>query len=432
MERGQYLLALSVCFWSIAALAQNGPAPIGPFGNNGSGGSGGGGTAGVSSLGNATGDTSLVITGIGTGPYTGAVTAKFNPAASLTITGNWTWNGNIILGTGVLQAPAGGIQVVGSSTGVSQIQSALAGSSNNTVILPADATATLVDTTGTQTLTNKTIAIGSNTLTGVAPLASPTFTGTITGPDSGTWGSGGINGSIIGGTTRAAGSFTTLAANSTANFTGTFQINSNTITWPAAAISVARIDAAQTFNGMQTFQASGATGSNSSIAIVSSTATNASEAIIWTNDTGVATTTNTINNSATANTNLTNVPNSALLSAGGTSLAGLYIGTRANSAPIIFFTAAATTTSKRGQIGGTSGGWCIGNCTTDNGAGTLISTGPITASSGYTVATLPASPGTGAMAYVTDAVACTFLATLTGGGSAFCPVVYNGTAWVGA
>jgi hypothetical protein len=46
-----------------------------------------------------------------------------------------------------------------------------------------------------------------------APLASPTFTGTITGPDSGTWGSGGINGSAIGGVTPEAGKFTTLASN---------------------------------------------------------------------------------------------------------------------------------------------------------------------------------------------------------------------------
>lgn len=59
----------------------------------------------------------------------------------------------------------------------------------------------LIALTATQTLTNKTISFSSNTLTGVAPLASPTFSGTVTGPDSGTWGSGGINGSIIGGTT---------------------------------------------------------------------------------------------------------------------------------------------------------------------------------------------------------------------------------------
>lgn len=50
---------------------------------------------------------------------------------------------------------------------------------------------------------------------------------------------------------------------------------------------------------------------------------------------------------------------------------------------------------------------------------------------GFTVSTLPATPPTGSMAYVTDAVACTFLASLTGGGSAFCPVLYSGSAWVG-
>lgn len=49
----------------------------------------------------------------------------------------------------------------------------------------------------------------------------------------------------------------------------------------------------------------------------------------------------------------------------------------------------------------------------------------------YTVAGLPASPGTGARAQVTDATSCTFLGTLTGGGSTFCPSVYNGATWIG-
>lgn len=63
-------------------------------------------------------------------------------------------------------------------------------------------------------------------------------------------------------------------------------------------------------------------------------------------------------------------------------------------------------------------------------AASIVATGPIKRQ-GYTVATLPGSPGTGAMAYVTDAVACTFLASITGGSSTFCPVIYNGSGWVG-
>lgn len=49
---------------------------------------------------------------------------------------------------------------------------------------------------------------------------------------------------------------------------------------------------------------------------------------------------------------------------------------------------------------------------------------------GYTVSTLPTGI-TGGIAYVTDAVACTFLSTLTGGGTTYCPVSFNGSAWIG-
>ena len=48
----------------------------------------------------------------------------------------------------------------------------------NTAVSDAD----VASLAGTETLTNKTINIASNTLTGVAPLASPTFTGTVTFP----------------------------------------------------------------------------------------------------------------------------------------------------------------------------------------------------------------------------------------------------------
>jgi hypothetical protein len=58
--------------------------------------------------------------------------------------------------------------------------------------------------------------------------------------------------------------------------------------------------------------------------------------------------------------------------------------------------------------------------------------GPIV-TKGYSVSGLSAitSPATGMRAHVTDATTCVFGVTPTGGGSAFCPVVYNGAAWVG-
>jgi len=52
--------------------------------------------------------------------------------------------------------------------------------------------------------------------------------------------------------------------------------------------------------------------------------------------------------------------------------------------------------------------------------------------SGYTVATLPASPETGDRAFVTDATVPSYLGTLTGGGAVVCPVFYNGLAWISA
>jgi len=51
-------------------------------------------------------------------------------------------------------------------------------------------------------------------------------------------------------------------------------------------------------------------------------------------------------------------------------------------------------------------------------------------SQGYTVATLPTAGTVGRRAHVTDALAPTFLGTLTGGGTIKCPVFDNGTAWV--
>jgi hypothetical protein len=49
---------------------------------------------------------------------------------------------------------------------------------------------------------------------------------------------------------------------------------------------------------------------------------------------------------------------------------------------------------------------------------------------GYTVEALPVGSA-GATAYVTDAEVCGFNAYVSGGGSLFCPVIFNGSGWVG-
>jgi hypothetical protein len=58
----------------------------------------------------------------------------------------------------------------------------------------------------------------------------------------------------------------------------------------------------------------------------------------------------------------------------------------------------------------------------------VIVTGVVT-TSGYTVATLPTGV-VGMTAYVTNATAPTYLATVVGGGSVVTPVFFNGTNWV--
>lgn len=68
-----------------------------------------------------------------------------------------------------------------------------------------------------------------------------------------------------------------------------------------------------------------------------------------------------------------------------------------------------------------------------NTSGSWVSSKQIKAptlnTTGYTVATLPTGI-IGAMAYVTDALAPSYMATVVGGGSVVIPVFYNGTNWV--
>lgn len=79
------------------------------------------------------------------------------------------------------------------------------------------------------------------------------------------------------------------------------------------------------------------------------------------------------------------------------------------------------------NVGNSGGANTISGATTFNQAVTFGSTARLKA---FTVGTLPAAGTAGRMAYVTDALAPTYLATIVGGGAIVTPVFDNGTNWV--
>lgn len=100
---------------------------------------------------------------------------------------------------------------------------------------------------------------------------------------------------------------------------------------------------------------------------------------------------------------------------------------QSNSLVSTWTTVADATRTSEFSITGVNSGSDITLLTLE-GNGEAIFNGPIRMK-GYTVATLPASPNAGDIAYVTDALAPTFLATIVGGGVIVSPVFYNGTNW---
>lgn len=132
--------------------------------------------------------------------------------------------------------------------------------------------------------------------------------------------------------------------------------------------------------------------------------------------------------------NSTSVQNLSVLDSGGVGIstsAPLSTLSVAGNAAIGTYGGGASTIAAPSNGLIVSGSVGIGTNSPTTGA-TLDVRGPIKLM-GYIVSTLPsgANASIGMQAYVTDAVACTFLATLTGGSSTFCPVIYNGTAWIG-
>jgi hypothetical protein len=119
---------------------------------------------------------------------------------------------------------------------------------------------------------------------------------------------------------------------------------------------------------------------------------------------------------------------------GGTSQTGLITVGQSTATHTLNIDAGATISGATKTINIGTGG--VSGSTTSITIGSNVSgaNGTITANlpiklRSYTVATLPGGTE-GMTAYVTDAVAPTYLGALTGGGAVKCPVFYNGSAWV--
>ena len=107
--------------------------------------------------------------------------------------------------------------------------------------------------------------------------------------------------------------------------------------------------------GVSTSQASGATGTNSSIILTPTTNTTTTQSFQMLNDTGAGITNLTLENSAGANTTLINVPHSTVLRNNGTSAGGLYMGTSTSGANVVIFAGGnVTATNTAITISGTN------------------------------------------------------------------------------
>ncbi len=169
---------------------------------------------------------------------------------ALEVTGTTTHNGNVtfasasIIISGNISAAAwttNGLRIKGTPGTLTDTSSSGTVATAYTDVLGGNAIAASSATTFTNyvtqyvkdpvqgsnvTLTNKwaiggdSLRIGTSNQLTVSNAGALGVNATATFADSGTWGSGGINAAIIGGTTKAAGSFTTLVATGNVQFTG--------------------------------------------------------------------------------------------------------------------------------------------------------------------------------------------------------------------
>lgn len=238
-----------------------------------------------------------------------------------------------------------------------------------------------------------------------------------------------------------------------------------TITFPDAAITVARTDAAQSFTGAQTFlgQVRVTTVGLSAPAYAFASATSTGWDLLGGELTaslvGVGGLAITATGIRLPSTGLVAWRNGAVDSGSAdvflvrSAAAVLQQGNANGASPV------AQVFQSQGSRVGADTNVAGGNLTLQSGVGTgnatpstlilrsyvAVGTGTTTqtlttgltidrgtaVTAGYLVSTLPAGAAAGARAHVTDAIACTFLASLTGGGATYCPVSYSGAAWVG-
>jgi hypothetical protein len=150
----------------------------------------------------------------------------------------------------------------------------------------------------------------------------------------------------------------TIAASSAVTFTNYISLYVNN---PVAGTNVTMTnkwalgaDSLKVF-GVVNAQASGATGTNSSIVSTPSTSTGGSQSFQIFDDTGAGTTNFTMANSTSSNTTLVNVPHSTILRNGGTSAGGLYMGTSTSGANVVIFAGGnVTATNTAITISGTN------------------------------------------------------------------------------
>lgn len=255
-------------------------------------------------------------------------------------------------------------------------------------------------------------------VTGAAPSASPTFTGTVTMPDSSLWTSSGLSSLVV--TSAGAASSPSIGVGSAS--TGVYSSGSTGLGFSVNGVNV--VD----FGITQLLLTTLASGLGLRLSNVGATfqlrngATILSSPASATLQLGAADssspTSQTIKIQSGSGTNIAGV-NSAIIGSLGTG--------NTTSGNIIFQVGGPTGVSGSVAIAATTA------MTINAGTQKVSHAAPISFPL-YTVSSVAALTGsaTGDVAVVTNALAPTFLGSLTGGGTSVVLVVYNGTAWIAA